>query len=115
MALNGLQEAIGRSAGWVPYVNSSLITPNWSNLLESCGGTSPAAQSLNVSRALHGNNFTLVWMLPGAPAKMGGKKEAAKRKQELSAVQLGLFIIFHLMLLVLRRKKRQGSKKIGCE
>lgn len=39
-----------------------------------------------MSRALHGNNFALVWMLPGAPAKMGKKKEAAKRKWELSAV-----------------------------
>lgn len=44
MALNGLQKAIGRCAGWAPYVNSSLITPNWSNLFESCVGTcAPAA------------------------------------------------------------------------
>lgn len=67
-----------------------------------------------MSRAQHGNNFILVWVLPGASAKMGGK-EAAKRKRELSVGWLWLFIIFSLMLLVWGREMRQGSKKIGYE
>lgn len=55
-------------------------------------------------------------MLPGAPAEMGkGGKAAAKRKQELSVVWPGLFIIFYLMLRVWGRETRQGSKEIGSE
>lgn len=32
-------------------------------------------KSFAMSRALHGNNFALVRMFPGAPAKTGGKKK----------------------------------------
>lgn len=35
-------------------------------------------QSFTMSRALHGNNFALVRMVPGAPARTGG---AGKKQQ----------------------------------
>lgn len=74
------------------------------------------SEGFNVSRARHGSNFTLVWVLPGAPAKMGGGgEEAAKRKRELSVGWLWLFIVFSLMLLVWGRETGQGSKKVGYE
>lgn len=56
-----------------------------------------------------------MWVLPGAPAKMGGGEEAAKRKRELSVGWLWLFIVFSLMLLVWGRETGQGSKKVGYE
>lgn len=41
--LMGCRRELVGIAGWAPYVNSSLIAPNWSNLLESCTGTCASA------------------------------------------------------------------------
>lgn len=72
-------------------------------------------QSFTMSRALHGNNFALVRMVPGAPARTGGWERSSKEEAGAFSCTTGAFHHFYLMLLVLMRKKRQGSKESGCE
>lgn len=111
--LMGCRRQLVGGAGWAPYVNSSLITPNWSNLFESCVGTCAPSSRRVLTRAepcmeiiLH-----LCGCFLGLRQKWG-KKEAAKRKRELSAARLGLFIIFRLMLLVLRREEDKDLRRL---
>lgn len=115
MALNGLQEALLGPAAWAPYVNSSLMAPNWSNLLESCVrdlcSSSPRAEPL------HGNNLALVGMLPGAAVAAmgkgggGGRREGPRGGSSSQLEHWELFIGFHLMLLVGGGEKGRGKIK----
>lgn len=63
-----------------------------------------------MSRALHGNNFALVWMLPGAPAKMG-KKRSSKEEVGAFSCMTGAFHHFLLNAPCLQEEKKDEDLK----